>query len=226
MNVKASRETIFDQIAKDYEEVRPGYPEELIPEDGRILEIGCGAGQATIPFARRGYYMICLDIGKKMAALAAKKCQEYPRVHVYPISFEEWEPEMNSFDLVISATAFHWISPEIGYPKAVQVLKDTGYIAIFSNLHPTPYTGFFQAVQSVYQSVVPEWEDPSKGPSTEDKIKSTENYINKTGLFEKVLVKRYHWTKEYTADQYIKLLNTYSNHRCLDQERRETIYCH
>jgi SAM-dependent methyltransferase len=145
-------------------------------------------------------------------------------VHVYPISFEEWEPEMNSFDLVISATAFHWISPEIGYPKAAQVLRDTGYIAIFSNLHPTPYTGFFQAVQSVYQSVVPEWEDSSKGPLTEDKIKFTENYINKTGLFEKVLIKRYYWTKEYTADQYIKLLHTYSNHRCLDQKRREKLF--
>ncbi len=233
MNVKASRKIVFDQIARDYDEVRPGYPQELIddiisisgiPEDGRILEIGCGTGQATIPFAKRGYYMICLDIGKEMATLAAKKCQKYPRVHIYPISFEEWKPEMNSFDLVISATAFHWISPEIGYPKAAQVLKDSGYIAIFSNLHPTPYTGFFQAVQRVYQSVVPEWKDPNSGPSTENKIKPTENYINRTGLFEKVLVKRYPWTKKYTADQYIKLLNTYSDHRCLDKKRRKKLF--
>mgnify|MGYP003681955346 CR=1 FL=1 len=232
MNVKASRK-IFDQIAKDYDEVRPGYPEELIedivsisriPKGGRILEIGCGTGQVTIPFAKRGYHMICLDVGKEMAALAAKKCQKYLRGRVYPISFEEWEPEVNSFDLVISATAFHWIPPEISYPKVAQVLKDSGYIAIFWNFHPTPYTGFFQAVQRIYQSVVPEWKDPGKGPSTEDKIKSTENYINKTGLFEKVLVKRYYWTKVYTADQYIQLLNTYSNHRCLNRKRRERLF--
>lgn len=81
MNVKASRKIVFDQLARDYDEVRPGYPQELIddiisisgiPEDGRILEIGCGTGQATIPFAKRGYYMICLDIGKEMVTLAAK----------------------------------------------------------------------------------------------------------------------------------------------------------
>ena len=64
MNARMSLRTIFDQAALDYDEVRPGYPEELIedvisisaiPKDGRILEIGCGTGQATIPFAKRGY---------------------------------------------------------------------------------------------------------------------------------------------------------------------------
>jgi len=64
MNARMSLRTIFDQAALDYDEVRPGYPEELIedvisisdiPKDGRILEIGCGTGQATISFARRGY---------------------------------------------------------------------------------------------------------------------------------------------------------------------------
>jgi len=52
MNARMSLRTIFDQAALDYDEVRPGYPEELIEDvisisdiskDGRILEIGCGA---------------------------------------------------------------------------------------------------------------------------------------------------------------------------------------
>ena len=42
--------SVFDQAALDYDAVRPGYPMELvndvvalsgIPDDGRILEIGC-----------------------------------------------------------------------------------------------------------------------------------------------------------------------------------------
>jgi hypothetical protein len=54
MNVRASRKIVFDQIAGDCDEVRPSYPQESIddiifisgiPEDGRILEIGCGSGQ-------------------------------------------------------------------------------------------------------------------------------------------------------------------------------------
>jgi len=233
LNSEMSCKTIFDQIAEDYDKVRPGYPQELIrdiisisriSEDGRILEIGCGTGQATIPFAKYGYSITCLEIGKRLASLAAKNCQKYPNVHIHPVSFEEWKNEMNSFDLVMSATAFHWIPPEIAYPKAAQILKESGYIAIFSSFHPTPYTGFFQTVQKVYRNIVPEWKDPTSEPSMEDKIRSREDYINGTALFEKVLVKQYPWEKEYKTEQYIKLLNTYSAHRCLDKGRREKLF--
>jgi len=232
MNAEAYRK-IFDEMARVYDEVRPGYPDELIedvisisgiPVGGRILEIGCGTGQATIPFAKRGYYMICLDISKEMAALTAKKCQRYPRVQVYHTSFEKWKPEVNSFDLVISATAFHWIPKDIAYHKAALVLKDSGCLALFWNFHPTPYTGFFRAVQKVYRRVVPAWEDPEKERSTEDRIKEIENEIKESGFFERPIVKRYSWTREYTADQYIKLLSTYSNHQMLNPERRNELF--
>ncbi len=48
----------FDGAALLYDEVRPGYPEELfddvvslsgIQPGGRVLEIGCGTGRATVP---------------------------------------------------------------------------------------------------------------------------------------------------------------------------------
>jgi len=233
MSEKATLRTIFDGVARDYDEVRPGYPEELIedvisisdiPQGGRILEIGCGTGQATIPFAKRGYSMLCLDIGKELVALACENCRQYPNVQIRNMSFEGWEPEANSFNLVISATAFHWIPPEIGYPKVAQVLKDSGYMAIFRHHHPTPYTGFFQAVQKVYQSVVPEWKDPSDGPSTEEEIRSIEDYINRIGLFEKVLVKQYPWSKTFDKVQYLKLLNTFSDHRNLEESRRLELF--
>jgi SAM-dependent methyltransferase len=233
MSGKAPLRAIFDGAARDYDEVRPGYPEKLIediilisdiPQGGKILEIGCGTGQATIPFAKRGYSMLCLDIGKELVALACENCRQYPNVQIRNVSFENWKPKVNSFDLVMSATAFHWIPPEIGYLKSAQVLKDSGYIAMFWNLHPTPYTGFFQAVQKVYQSVAPEWEDPSNRLSTEDEIRSREDYINGTGLFEKVLVKQYPWSKTFDKIQYLKLLNTFSGHRNLEEARRSKLF--
>lgn len=213
--------------------MRPGYPEKLIedvisisgiPQCGRILEVGCGTGQATISFAKRGYSMLCLDIGKELVALARENCRQYPNVQIRNVSFEDWNPNGNLFDLVISATAFHWIPPEIGYTKAAQVLKDTGYIAMFWNLHPTPYTGFFQEVQKVYRSIAPEWKNPSDGSSTGDEIRLREDYINGTGLFEKALVKQYPWSKRLDKVQYLKLLNTFSGHRNLEKERRAKLF--
>ena len=79
-----SRRTTFNKVARLYSEMRPSYPEALIedvvslsgiPPDGRILEVGCGPGQATVPFARRGYAMLCLDIGADLIAIAAEKCR-------------------------------------------------------------------------------------------------------------------------------------------------------
>jgi hypothetical protein len=132
--------------------------------------------------------------------------------------------EAQAFDLVLSATAFHWIAPEIGYPKAAQALKDSGYLAIFSNEHLKPRTPFFTEAQQVYRRIIPEWTDPPTDPASPAAIQATAAYMDGTGLFEPVVVQTYPWTQDYTATEYIKLLNTYSNHRALEPSRREQLY--
>src|SRR5919199_6293135 len=81
--------TSFDEVALLYDQVRPGYPERLfddvvalsgIPPQGRILEIGCGTGQATLPFARRGYQIQCVELGASMAAGSSPKPVGYSGV--------------------------------------------------------------------------------------------------------------------------------------------------
>lgn len=226
-------QTIFDEAASDYEETRPGYPKELIqdiitisniPRDGLILEIGCGTGQATVPFAEQGYSMTCLDIGEELLARAAHRCISHPKVRFELSSFENWNAAEAVYDLVISATAFHWIPPEIGYPKTADVLKDTGYLALFWNHHPTPYTGFFQAVQSIYQDIVPQWGSVSSIQSIEKQIERTKVGIAKTNLFETTMIYQYHWERDYNTEAYLRLLNTYSDHRQLDESRKLRLF--
>jgi SAM-dependent methyltransferase len=223
----------FNQAARDYDAIRPGYPAKLIedivalsalPKDGRILEIGCGTGQATLPFAQRGYAMHCLDIGAGLVAVARENCRPYPKVEFEVVAFEDWEAPEEMFDLVMSATAWHWVPPEIGYPKAARVLKHSGSLAIFSNMHPRPLTGFFQEVGEVYRSIAPELADPDTAPSIEESIEATAQQIEQTGLFESVAVKRYPWSTDYTRDEYLRLLKTYSNHLSLERERRARLH--
>src|SRR5215211_2269771 len=80
--------TTFDEAASLYDQARPGYPEDLfddivslsgIPAGGRILEIGCGTGQATVPFARRGYRILCIELGENMAAVARRNLEGFMR---------------------------------------------------------------------------------------------------------------------------------------------------
>lgn len=223
----------FERAARSYDEVRPGYPDELVEEiirstriadKARILEIGCGTGQATILFARRGYAMLCLDIGENLIALARERCKDYPRVEFLKASFEDWEASVKPFDLVISATAFHWIKPEIGYLKAAHVLRQDGHIAVFWNLHPTPYKAFFEDVQEVYQRVVPEWSDPRERSSTEQWIQDKQREIESAGLFGEVTVRLYPWTRVFSREDYIKLLSTFSDHQGLDERRRTKLF--
>src|SRR5919107_431176 len=83
--------TTFDDAALLYDEVRPGYPEALfddvislsgIAPEGSILEIGCGTGQATAPLARRGYRILCVELGENLAAIARRNLADYPLAEV------------------------------------------------------------------------------------------------------------------------------------------------
>src|SRR5918994_5124284 len=124
--------TTFDEAASLYDEVRPGYPDQLfddivslsgIPAGGRILEIGCGTGQATVPFVRRGYRILCVELGENMAAVARRNLEGYPQSEVRTGAFEEWTLQEKAFDLAISATAFHWLDTAVAYPKDAGALR-------------------------------------------------------------------------------------------------------
>ena len=132
------------------------------------------------------------------------------------------------FDLVISATAFHWVPPEIGYPKAARVLKDSGALAIFGNEHGAQLSEFFTDVQEIYGTVLPEWGPPLTNQIIEarheEHIASTVAAIYAMHRFEPVIVKSYPWTENNTTTTFIRLLNTYSDHRNLDANKKGQLF--
>jgi hypothetical protein len=104
------------------------------------------------------------------------------------------------------------------------LLKDTGYLALFWNYHPTSFTGFFQAVQTIYQEIVPEWEPASSIPSIDERIRLTKVAIAKTNLYESVKMQQYYWERDYDTEAYLRLLNTYSDHRKLENSRKLCLF--
>lgn len=84
----------FDEEPELYDRTRPGYPpgvfEDLaalaeLSRGSRVLELGCGAGQATVPLAERGYRVVALDLGEGMAAVARRKLAGFPAVSTHHI---------------------------------------------------------------------------------------------------------------------------------------------
>ena len=59
----------FDRDAELYDQARPGYPEQIFDDllafaclgpEAIVLEVGCGAGQASQALAQRAYRLVCL----------------------------------------------------------------------------------------------------------------------------------------------------------------------
>ncbi len=224
----------FDEVAALYDAVRPGYPLEVyddiralsgVPDGGDILEIGCGTGQATLPFAQRGYHIRCIELGAELAGIARHNLAAYPQVEISIGAFET-EPLLEAaFDLVISATAFHWVVPT-SYPKLARVLRPQGTIALFWNKHIASEVdgGFFDCVQEVYRQHAPELYGEGKGLPTTDELPDESASLAATGLFGDFTVRQYPWVAHYDAASYVNLLNTYSDHRTLPANRRQRLY--
>jgi SAM-dependent methyltransferase len=226
----------FDTAALAYDAARPGYPQVLfddlvalseIPPIGRILEIGCGTGQATVPLARRGYHILAVELGAQLAAVAQRNLADYPRAEVVASDFETWHSEPAAFDLVIAATSFHWLDAATRYAKVARLLMPGGALAPFRNEHvKSEQDGdFFAVAQEVYRRVVPALAATYLGPRrTEDVVDNESGRIAASGFFGPVAVRRFVWEAEYDAASYVRLLDTYSDHRNLDPETRSRLF--
>ena len=220
---------LFDQAADAYDEARPGYPPELIdklveaahlPARVRILEIGCGTGQITRPLAERGYEIVAVELGENLARMATANLAPFPNVQVIHNSFEEWVADKPPFDLVLSAQAFHWIDPEIGYPKIRHLLKDSGQLAVVYNLFRGGSGAIYQDLDAVYRDRFPHRDEQEALPSLQRSVERTMASIHDSGLFSEPTMCDHPWVETYTTDRYVKLLESFSDHRNMDESAR------
>ena len=231
-DIRRTRGATFNDIAQLYDATRPSYPIELVetaielaqlPQAATILEIGCGTGKATALFAPRGYAMLCLEPGHNLAAVAAENLRAYPKVAIERTTFEDWPLQAGQFDLVMAAQAFHWVSPEIGYPKAAHVLKNSGHIALFENRPPDDESELRDQLDLVYQTHAPPIARP-RDNRLEAELREAAAEIAGSGYFTDVTVKQFPWSAYYTTQQYLDLLDTYSDHRLLPAATKRALF--
>ena len=134
---RVSQRALFDEVADLYDATRQSYPNEIVEVIVRtaelrtglsVLEIGCGTGQLTRRLAGRGLDITAIDIGPAMVA-GAKRNVADPKVAFQVSSFEDFQAS-RVFDLIVSATAFHWVDPDLGLAKAARTLRPSGWLAL------------------------------------------------------------------------------------------------
>jgi ubiquinone/menaquinone biosynthesis C-methylase UbiE len=130
---------VFDKIATEYDRHRPGYPDELIDQacrvaqigsGDRVLEVGCGSGQLTRSLAGRGLRVTALEPGTELLSLARQNLAGTGEVEFVNARFEDAPLARERFRAVFSASAFHWVDPQVSWQRAADVLVPGGTLAL------------------------------------------------------------------------------------------------
>ncbi len=220
----------FDQGADGYDTARPVASPEVFDDlvelarlapGSRVLEIGCGTGQATLPLAERGFSILAVELGANLADVARRKLVDFPQVEVVTSSFEEWDPGDERFDAVVSFNAFHWIDPEIRFAKPAHVLRPHGSLCVFGSgfvVHDSADPTWLDVVEN-YEAVTVGFE-----PRRLDDIRDRSHAFTEDGHFGTVTRKTYVRHLTYSADHYVALLETTSMYRALEDDVREELF--
>lgn len=217
--------TTFEEAPELYDRVRPGYPEELfddlawlagLREGSRVLELGCGTGQATVSLARRGYEVVAVELGAGLADVAKRKLASFPKVTVVNAAFEAWELPAAPLDVVLAATSFHWIDAAVRVQKSADALGLGGALAVVSTHHVAGGDEqFFADVQRCYERWDPETPPGLQLPAVTE-VPFDRGEFDVSGRFGEVAFRRYEHEQTYSAAEYRELLLSYSGHRAME----------
>lgn len=129
--------------------------------------------------------------------------------------------QKNTYNLVYSATALHWIRPEYRFAKPHALLKDNGYLAIIQTRHISDEQGddFFWSTQPFYAKYRPDnpLPDDFKLPTLQD-IKPAKFGKN---LFSLKHHQAFPMSHTYTSKEYVNLLHIFSDVISMEDGTRE-----
>ncbi len=131
---------VFNEIAEEYEHHRPGYPDALIDRacevaglgpGARVLEIGCGTGQLTRSLLARGLRVMAVEPGEQLIGRARDQLAGGD-VEFVNARLEEASVPRGHYRAVFSASAIHWVDPDVSWRKIADALVDGGTVALVS----------------------------------------------------------------------------------------------
>lgn len=153
----------YSKLAEDYDAHRIGYSLELysmatdygIPMQGKILDVACGTGLASEPFAKEGARVTGIDSSQEMLKYAEARILngEFKVGNAETLPFGD-----QTFDAAICAQAIHWLDRDKAINEMIRVTKPGGIIAIWwkSLMHDDPVKLISQEVATTWEADSPE----------------------------------------------------------------------
>ncbi len=228
---------VFNEVPGLYDRVRPRYPSELfsdlvaitgLDKQSSVLEVGCGTGQATGALAALGRSVTAVEPGADMAALARQRLSDLDNAEVETSSFEEWDDRGRYFELLVAASSWHWVNPTVGWPRAHDLLRPRGWMALLGNVvvrRPGELEVYAETAD-LHERFSPG--NPDWGlPPLEDEVRTTDAgwglVQDPGGLFGPTIVRWYPMVQWLDGEGFADLLRTNSIYRKLERDIREPL---
>jgi SAM-dependent methyltransferase len=158
---------VFNQVAAAYDRHRPTYPEQLIDlacevaglqHGDEVLEIGCGTGQLTGSLLGRGLRVTAVEPGARLAELARQRLGGTDELKLVNARLEDAPLPHAHFRAVFSASAIHWVDPDVGWQRAADALVPDGTLVLiqYFGLHDSRSADDQRALLSALTAIAPE----------------------------------------------------------------------
>ena len=211
----------FGDDPGSYHVTRPGYPDwvfETLRERCRLapgtatFEIGAGTGTATRRLLDFGANpLLAIEPDSRLVAFLRKSIQD-TALSVTVSAFEDAAIEKASFDLGVSATAFHWLNEDIALIKVAELLRPGGWWAMVWNVfgdnsRPDPFHEATKVLLNGPSSPSAGSRDIPFALDADARVAALE----RTGAFDAILYQASAWSLVLDPDQTVALYATFSN---------------
>ena len=211
----------FGLDPRGYHAARPPYPDWVfdvlrdrcgLAPNAVTFEIGAGTGTATRRLLERGANpLIAVEPDGRLASFLRSTFPD-EALTVLTATFEEAALPEASFDLGLSATAFHWLAEDLALTKVVKLLRPGAWWAMVWNVfgdsqRPDP---FHEATKVLLSGPLSPSEGSGDTPFALD-APARLAALERTQAFEDVEHRTSAWSLVLDPDQTVALYATYSN---------------
>jgi hypothetical protein len=204
-----------------YHAARPAYPDwvfEILCERGCLshntatFEIGAGTGTATHRLLGLGANpLIAVEPDERLGTFLRETVRDEALTVIYS-PFEDAVLHEASFDLGVSATAFHWLDEDLALIKVAKLLRSGGWWAMVCNVFGDPERSdpFHEATTMLLNGP----SSPSAGagqlPFALD-VEARLAALERIRAFDAIEHRTSAWSLDLDSDQTVALYATYSN---------------